>query len=188
MNRLIAVLVLLATVTLTACAHSRRMAEVNAFEAGYFQLLTLAAYEEAYDRLHAEVKARVTPEDYQTFYRVLTDTFGPLGSHEKVPGAHDQHIPLLERERRVDPLPPDKPDAALQSRHLVKFANGTATFLIRTGWENGRMVIRAQVLCCMDEKTMEAIRARANELGVGHLFAPKSETERAGQTDRDSLE
>ncbi|MEW6325587.1 MAG: hypothetical protein AB1515_09410 [Nitrospirota bacterium] len=164
---------LLAIISLAGCAHSRRMAEVNAFEAGYFQLVTRGAYEDAYAQLHSDVKAAVTPERYKAFFDSLIDALGPMGGWEKVPGVHDQHIPLLERERRRDPLPPDNPQAAVQSRYRVKFGETTATFLIRTGWEGDRMTIRNQVLCCMDQKTLDAVLARAEERGVAELFTGK---------------
>lgn len=170
-TRLLAIALLLTA----GCAHDRRMAEITAFEAGYFQLLTASAYRDAYGLLHSEVRERSTEKEYETFFTVLTDTLGPMTGWKKVPGAHDQSIPLLERERRRDPLPPDNPKSALQSRYLVSFGKGSGTFLVTTGWEGGRMVLRGQALCCMDQKTVAALRARAEELGVASLFDAKAD-------------
>jgi hypothetical protein len=177
-NKFLVVLGLLAVVTLPGCAHGRRMAEVNAFEAGYFTLLVRGAYDEAYGRLHSEVKARVTPEQYEAFFGALTSAFGAAAFWEKVPGANDQHVPLFERERRRDPLPPENPAATLQSRYLVRFATGTTTFLIKTGREEGRMVIRGQLLCCMDQKTWDTLLTHAKERGVAEFLgsAPPAKT------------
>lgn len=171
--RRIAAGLLAAVVLLAGCAHNRRIVEVNAFEAGYFTLLVRSAYDESYAQLHSDAQAVVSPADYKKFYTVLTDAFGQMAGWEKVPGPHDQHIPLLERERRRDPLPIDDPKAVLQSRYKVKFADGTVTFLIRTSWEGGRMTIRGQVLCCLDQKTVDAIQARAKEAGAMDLFESK---------------
>ncbi len=155
------------------CIHNQRMIEINGFETGYFQQLRESAFAAAYASLHSDVKAVVTPERFENFFVALTDTLGPMTGWEKIPGTDDQRLPLLEPERRRDPLPSNNPKATIRSRYLLKFSKGTATLVITTGWEAGRMVIRGQLICCMDEKIRTPLIDRAKVLGVADLYGVK---------------
>jgi hypothetical protein len=171
-----ALLVAMAGVILAAgplgCAHDRRMTEIRTFEAGYIQLLQDADYDRAYELLHTEIKTRLPLERYRTYFTVMTDTLGPLKMWTQLPTPQDR-IPLLERERRMDPLPPDKPKAMLEVRYLLTFEKNRATLVIRTGWDEGRLAIRGQFLCCMGKLVNDALQARAEAAGVGDLYGVK---------------
>ncbi|MBI3620856.1 MAG: hypothetical protein HY208_01515 [Nitrospirae bacterium] len=154
------------------CAHGRRMTEIRTFETGYFQLLQRADYDLAYESLHPDIKVLLPLDRYRTFFTVLTDTLGPMKSWRQLPNAQD-HVPLLERERRRDPLPPDQPKRMLETSYRLQFEKGQTTLVIRTGWDKERMVIRGQFLCCADAPTIAALQALAQERGVGDLFGVK---------------
>ncbi len=157
---------------LTGCAHGRRMAEIRAFETGYFQRLQSTDYDRAYESLHPDIKTRLPLERYRLFFTVLTDTLGPMQAWRQIPNAHDR-IPLLERERRQDPLPPNQPKTMLEAGYILKFEKGQVELVIRTGWDEGNMAIRGQFLCCTNTQTIAALQARAEAAGVGDLFGVK---------------
>jgi hypothetical protein len=162
---------------LTGCAHGRRMAEIRTFEAGYFQLLQSADYDRAYESLHTEIKTLLPLDRYRTFFTVLTDTLGPLKAWTRLPNTHDR-VALLDPQRRRDPLPPDNPKVMLNTRYRLIYEKGQATLVIRAGWDEGRMTIRGQFLCCTDKPTIAALRTRAEVVGVVDLFGvkPKPQT------------
>jgi len=162
-----------AALVLTGCAHNRRMMEIQTFEAGYFQQLQNAEYDHAYELLHSNIRDLLPIERYRTFFTVLTDTLGPMKAWQRLPNPHD-HVPLLEKERRQDPLPPDNPKTTMETRYRLAFEKGVATLIIRTGWEGDRLAIRRQFLCCVNQQTSAALQARATTLGVGDLFGIKT--------------
>jgi hypothetical protein len=161
-----------AIVTLAGCAYNQRILQIRTFEAGYFQLLQRADYDQAYESLHSEIKALLPLERYRMFFTVLTDTLGPMKAWQQLPSSYDR-VPLLEKQRRQDPLPPEKPNAMLEVRYRLIFEKGAVTMVIFTGWDEGRMAIRREFLCCADQQTVSALQARATALGVGDLFGVK---------------
>lgn len=165
--------VLGATATLTGCAYNQRILQIRTFETGYFRLLQGAEYDQAYESLHSEIKTLLPLERYRTFFTVLTDTLGPMKAWQQLPNPYDR-IPLFEKQRRQDPLPPDKPNAKLEVRYRLIFEKGAVTMVILTGWDEGRLAIRQEFLCCANQQTISALQARATALGVGELFGVKS--------------
>jgi hypothetical protein len=169
---------------LTGCAHVHgdRILQIRTFEAGYFEALQRAAYDEAYNSLHTELKTVVTEERYRIYFTTITDTLGPMTAWQELPNTQDHHLALLDPERHRDPLPPDKPQAMLEARYRLKFQQGDATLIIRTGWEEGRLVIRRQFLCCMAKPLYLKLQARAAEVGVGDLYGVKPAVHTPPQT------
>jgi hypothetical protein len=171
-RRILLFTVLGAIVTLTGCAYNQRILQIRTFEAGYFQLLQHAEYDQAYESLHSEIKTLLPLERYRMFFTVLTDTLGPMKAWQQLPTRYDR-VPLFEKQRRQDPLPPDHPNTMLEVSYRLVFEKGTVTMDIFTGWDEGRMVIRREFLCCTDQQTVTALQARATALGVGDLFGVK---------------
>jgi hypothetical protein len=168
-RRILLFTVLGATVALTGCAYDQRILQIRTFEAGYFRLLQHAEYDQAYESLHSEIKTLLPLERYRIFFTVLTDTLGPMKAWQPLPTRYDR-VPLLEKQRRQDPLPPDHSKTMLEVRYRLIFEKGTVTMDIFTGWDEGRMAIRREFLCCADQQTVAALQARAITLGVGDLF------------------
>lgn len=167
----------LAIASLTGCvpnAHSERIRQIRTFEAAYFQSVQQAEYARAYDALHTEVRSIITPEQYHTYFTALTDTLGPVTSWQELPNPMDRRVALFDRERRQDPLPPKNQKGMLEARYLLTFQKGQATFIIRTGWEGDRLVIRRQFLCCLPNEVFQQLRAHAIALGIGDLFGVAS--------------
>jgi len=154
-------------------AHTPRILQIRTFEAGYFESLRRAAYDEAYASLHTELKSLLPEERYRAYFTVLTDTLGPMTSWRELASPMDRRLALFDPRRRWDPLPPTNPKKILEARYRLQFATGAVTVIIQTGWDNGRMVIRKQILCCADPQTVSALRVRAVALGVGELFGVK---------------
>lgn len=171
-RRILLFTVLGATVTLTGCAYNQRILQIRTFESGYFQSLQHAEYDHAYESLHSEIKTLLPLERYRMFFTVLTDTLGPMKAWQQLPTRYDR-VPLLEKQRRQDPLPPDHPNAMLEVRYRLIFEKGVVTMDIFTGWDKGRMAIRREFLCCADQQTVTALQTRAIALGVGDLFGVK---------------
>ena len=171
-RRILLFTVLGAIVTLTGCAYNQRILQIRTFEAGYFRSLQHAEYDHAYESLHSEIKTLLPLERYRMFFTVLTDTLGPMKAWQQLPTRYDR-VPLLEKQRRQDPLPPDHPNAMLEVSYRLVFEKGTVTMDIFTGWDEGRMAIRREFLCCADQHTVTALQARATALGVGELFGVK---------------
>jgi len=157
----------------TGNVRGQRITEVRAFEAGYFHLLQQGEYNRAYDLLHPEIKTVIPLERYRTFFAVLTDALGPMQAWQP-PSTRRDRIALFDPRRHMDPLPPDKPKAALQANYRVVFEKGQVTLIVRTGWDKDRMVIRQQNICCADKPTVAALQARAVALGVGSLFGVRT--------------
>jgi hypothetical protein len=162
-----------AIVTLTGCAYNQRILQIRTFEAGYFRSLQHAEYDQAYESLHSEIKTLLPLERYRMFFTVLTDTLGPMKAWQQLPTRYDR-VPLFEKQRRQDPLSPDHPNAMLEVSYRLIYEKGTVTMDIFTGWDEGRMAIRREFLCCTDQQTVAALQARATALGVGDLFGVKS--------------
>jgi hypothetical protein len=163
----------LAAAGLTGCmpnAHSERIQQIRMFEAGYFQSLQQAEYDQAYASLHTEVKSIVTPEQYRTYFTVLTETLGPITAWKELPNPMDHRVALFDRAGRRDPLPPKNQKSMLEARYVLSFEKGRATFIIQTGWEGNRLAIRRQFLCCLPAELSRRLQDHAVTLGIGELF------------------
>ncbi|HTP42085.1 MAG TPA: hypothetical protein VML36_06660 [Nitrospiria bacterium] len=172
----------LAVIVLTGCAHnahSERIRQIRTFEAGYFQSLQQAEYDQAYASLHTEIKSIITPEQYRTYFTVLTDTLGPITAWKELSNPMDRRVALFDRAGRRDPLPPKNQKSMLEARYMLTFEKGHATIIIRTGWEGDRLAIRRQFLCCLPAELSHRLQDHAATLGIGELFgAPRPENRR----------
>lgn len=171
------VIYLLLALAAAGCLRSvygERIAEITAVEAAYMESVAASAYADAYGQLHADVRAKITPEKFEAFYTVLTETFGPMTGWKRILSRIDKRVPLLEPARYRDPFPPDKPMKHWRSSYRLLFSDHTLQMTIITGWEDGRMVILGQLLCmtpkCMTLKEFKSLRAAATQKGVGELF------------------
>ena len=165
---------------LSGCAHARRMVEVYTFQDTYFQKTLNTDYDSAYLALHTEIREVLTRDQFGTYQQALIDTFGAMLEWEKDQGKHDKRIPLLEKKRWKDPLPLNKPKAHIQSTYHVKFASGTITMDMLTGWDDDHLAIRRMRVCllptCISTSKKKALVANAEKLGVGKFFgAPPKE-------------